>query len=284
MLSLFLSQRKLRVLRKMATTLKSFGIGLLCIAVGYLFAHYLSHEPLPKLEHAFMKKADTFIHNTEKLAEEAKGPFEKDVKKGLKEVDSLAKEAENEVDPHKKAVDKQEELSLKLLGSLWPVKKRYASPKTATTGPVYMDGTSNYGPSPATEEDLLAPQNLLHLEKDPSQDSSKLPKQSSPPPFKISLALEETHPSKLFWIQLGAFESPKAAQEAALYFRRKGYDAGTFKPTDPLDPSPLYFVRLQLPASKEDGLRRIHLLKVREKVLATLVPFSKAPKSLTQSP
>ena len=269
----------------MATALKSFGIGLLCIVVGYLFAHYLSHEPLPKLEHAFMKKADPLIHDAEKLAEEAKGPFEKDVKKGVKEADSLVKDVENEVDPHKKVVDKKEDLSLKLLGPLWPVKKRFAAPKTVTTGPVYMDGTSNYGPSPAAEEDLLAPQNLVHLEKDPSQGPSKLPKQSSSSPFKISLALEETHPSKLFWIQLGAFESLEAAREAALYFRRRGYDAGTFNPTDPLDPSPLYFVRLQLPTTEDDGLRRIHLLKVREKVSATLVPHnsspSNGPKNLT---
>ncbi len=249
--------------------------------MGYLFAHYLSHEPLPKLEHAFMKKADLLIHDGEKLAEEVRIPVEKDIKKGEKEAETLAKEAENEVDLHKKAPqkeDKQEEMSLKLLGSLWPIQKRYATPQSATTGPVYMDGTSNYGPSPTAEEELLAPQNLLHLEKDPSQSLLKPLNKSSPPPFKVSISLEETPPSKLFWIQLGAFESSKAAQEAALYFRRRGYDVGIFNPKDPLDPSPLYFVRLQLPAMKEEGMRRIHLLKVREKVSATLVPFLKSPR------
>ncbi len=218
-----------------------------------------------------MKKADPFIHEAEKLAEEAKGPLEKEAKK----VDTLAKEAENEIDPPKKPVDNQEDISLKLLGSLWPVKKRYAEPTSLTTGPTYMDGTSNYGPSSAAEKELLAPENLLHLEGDPTQRASKFPKKPEMLPFKTSLSLEETTPSKLFWIQLGAFESPKAAQEAALYFRRRGYDAGTFKPKNPLDPSPLYFVRLQLPATEADGLRRIHLLRVREKVSATLVPYQK---------
>jgi hypothetical protein len=261
----------------MLNILKSLGVGLLCISVGYLFAHYLSKEPLPKLEHAFMKKAAPLIQEAEKLADEAKGPLEKDVKKGEKEVETLAKEAGNEIDPHKKSEAKQEDLSLKLLGSLWPVKKRSIEPKSMTTGPVYMDGTSNYGPSQIAEENLLAPENLLHLERDPSQRSLKPIRNSTAPPFKISLSLEETHPSKLFWVQLGAFESPKAAQEAALYFRRRGYDAGTFKPTDPLDPSPLYFVRLQLPVTEEEGLRRTHLFKVREKISATLVPCGLSP-------
>lgn len=252
----------------MATILKSLGVGFLCIAVGYLFAHYLSKEPLPKLEHAFMQKTEPLIHEVEKLAHEAKGPLEKDVKKAA----ALAKEAEEEIDPPKKSVDKQEELSLKLLGPLWPVKKRSAELQSMTTGVVYMDGTSNYGPSPTAEEDLLAPHNLLYLDGDPSQGHLRPVEKPVAPPFKISLSLEETHSSKLFWVQLGAFESPKAAQEAALYFRRRGYNAGTFKPKDPLNPSPLFFVRLQLPVTEKEGIRRIHLFKVREKVSATLVP------------
>ncbi len=246
--------------------LKIIGISTLCILVGYLFAHYVSKGSLERVEDVFVKKTESALHKGEKLAEELKGPFEKEEKKA----DSLLKDAEKDIDPHKappKKEDKEEELSLKLLGSLWPIQKRQATPQATTTGSVYMDGTSPYGISSSQEDELLAPQNLLHLEKNIPPK-----KPSNTTPFKVYIPFEKTPFDKLFWVQLGAFDSLKASQKATRYFISRGYDVEAVHKPDPSNPSPLYFVRLRVPQTEKEGAQKIWLLRMREKVFATLVP------------
>ena len=126
-------------------------------------------------------------------------------------------------DKTKGAEDRDE--SVEYLRSLWPVKKRKAANLSgAQKGPLYLNGTSPYGPPPAYKEDIMKPAQSLKVEGTPTPPTPLPPlKQVAEIPRNQAEQTMDRPSQPLYQIQIGTFSSLDKAIAAKNVLMREGY-------------------------------------------------------------
>ena len=204
-------------------------------------------------------------HNT---AESDKAPKAKtEGKKGAKEVTQKKEEADEENE------------SADYLRSLWPVKKRKAANLSGEQkGPLYLNGTSPYGPPHLYKEDLFDAADKLEVSGTPLPPTQPEPLKTLPPIRKKPIQ-KETTTASLYQIQIGQFSTLSKAQDAQRLMAEKGIQTTIFY-TGQITMPDWYYVRLSEAFYKHQAYKIAETIAVREKLVPSVIPKSNDMKHL----
>lgn len=197
------------------------------------------------------------------------------------------KEAEAKEKAKEEKAKAEEEKKVKIPTSLFPVKKKrksLAANDKMKSGAIYSYGTSPYGPPPFVKAKIFSPGSLLHIQHDPNKATHH---QSGTRPYKKphhllplmkkpiqNITKTVLDPGDAYTLQMGTFESQKAANKLMHKLTAKGYDVSVYSGKERAG-STWYSVRLNEALGLLEAEERAQDMGDTQHIYPMVVPFTK---------